>query len=76
MGAVPVVTSVRVAGPVTSEAYKDKSAVIIRPEGAERVVGTPFIADGTTAVWPGDPVEDPARWVVVAMVMVEASVRM
>ncbi|MHC4629415.1 MAG: hypothetical protein ACYTDV_20755 [Planctomycetota bacterium] len=36
-----MVTSVRVAGPVAAEADEDKSTMIIRPEGAERVVRTP-----------------------------------
>ncbi len=75
MVSVPVVTPVRIAGPIATEADEDKSAVIIGPERTECVVRAPRVADGAAAVRPGDPVEYPARRVVVAMVVVEAPAR-
>ena len=72
MASVPVIAPVGVVGPVTAEAYEDKSAVVIGPECSECIVRAPRVADGPAAIRPGDPVENSARRVMVAMVMVKA----
>jgi hypothetical protein len=75
MASVPVIAPVCIAGPVASEAHEDKLAVIVGPEEAERVTWAPRVTDRTTTIRPGNPVEYPARRVIVTMVMVKTYAR-
>jgi hypothetical protein len=71
---IPIVSPVSVARPVAAQAYEDESAVIVRPEKPERAVGPVAVADGTAAIRPGYPREYRAGWVIMAMVVINASV--
>jgi hypothetical protein len=75
MASIPIVTSVGIGGPVAAKAYEYESAVIIRPEIAECVARAPGVTNGTTTIRPGYPVEYPVGRVMVAMVVIEAPVR-
>jgi hypothetical protein len=71
--AIPVVAPVCVAGPVTAETDEDKPAMVVRPEITKGERRPPVVANGTAAIRPGNPVENPVRGIMVTMIMVITS---
>lgn len=74
MPPIPVVAPVRVAGPVAAQAYEDEFAMVVRPEKAKRALRAVVVTYRATTIGPRNPREYRARWIIMAIVVVEASV--
>ena len=75
MPSVPVVAPVAVAGPIAAKADENEFTVVIRPEIAKCERRAPIIANWTTTIRPGYPVENPVRRIMVTIIVIKASAR-